>query len=137
MGVEMSKSPRSLEEPIQALLEKIRLLAIRWRPLILILITIYVSTFEVIEHPNFLTDDKHDFYKEISIYYSLLFLAAIMFEIALRAARIKNQTIKILDARHNLSMQLSAAKDWDDVVRTLMFTPPLSFQLQPPHYLNI
>ncbi len=86
-----------------------------------------MSTFEVIEHPNFLTDDKHDFYKEIAIYYSLLFLAAIMFEIALRAARIKNQTIKILDARHNLSMQLSAAKDWDDVVSKVLRYPASIF----------
>jgi signal transduction histidine kinase len=110
-------------------LEKTRLITIKQRRWIILLIAIYVSVFEIIEHPNFLTDNKHDFYKEIGIYYSLIFLAMVMLEIALRAGKIKNQTIRILDARHNLSMQLSAAKEWEDVVSRVLQYPASILQV--------
>jgi signal transduction histidine kinase len=103
--------------------EKLQPFLYHWRGLFIILAIIYVSVFEIIEHPNFLTDNKHDFFKEIGVYYSLIFIAAIMFELALRAGRIKNQTISIVNARHNLSLQLSSAKDWDEVVTRVLQYP--------------
>lgn len=114
---------RSIIDRIRPTFEKVRHFLIRWRRVILLLVTIYVGIFELLEHPDFLTDNTYYFFKEIALYYSLIFIAAVMIELAIKAAIVKNQTIRILDARHKLSMHLSAAKDWDEVVTRVLQYP--------------
>ena len=102
---------------------KIQDFLIHWRIVILLLASIFLGVFELIEHPDFLTDNSLYFFKEIALYYTLIAITAIMVEVAIKAVITKNQTIDILDARHTLSMKLIAAKDWDDVVTRVVQYP--------------
>jgi signal transduction histidine kinase len=105
------------------LFDKIRNFLLRWRIVVLLFATTFLGIFEIIEHPDFLTDNSYYFFKEIAFYYTLIAITAVMVEVAIKAVIAKNQTIKILDARHNLSMQLISAKNWEDVVTRVIQYP--------------
>ena len=96
---------------------------IRWHNVLLILLAIFVSAFEINEHPDFLTNTDHYFFKELALYYSLIIIALVMIELTIKAVRIKNQTINILDTRHTLGMQLAAANDWDETLTKVLQFP--------------
>ena len=104
-------------------LVKLQHFFIRFRLALLITAAISIVAFELVEHPDFLTEDTAYFFKEVSIYISLIIMVMVLVELTLRANVAKNQIIKILDARHNLSMQLTAAKDWDEVVTKILQYP--------------
>lgn len=119
----MTISLHSTLDGTRPFFEKVARFIVRWRIAILLLSSILVGIFELIEHPDFLVDDTYYFFKEIALYYILIFIIAIMVELAIKASIIKNQTIRILDARHNLSMQLISAKNWDEVVDEVLKYP--------------
>ncbi len=119
----MILSLRSIKNRTRPFFDKVQHTFIQWRIAILVIASIFVATFELIEHPDFLTDDTFYFFKEIALYFTLIFIIAIVVELAIRASIIKNQTIKILDARHNLSLQLISAKDWEEVVTRVLQYP--------------
>lgn len=119
----MVLSLQSIKNWTRPLFEKIQHFLLRGRIVILLLVTIFLGIFELIEHPDFLTDNSLYFFKEIALYYSLIAITAIMVEVAIKAVIAKNQTIKILDARHDLSLQLISAKDWESVVTRVIQYP--------------
>lgn len=105
--------------------KKIQHYLIQWRWLIISIISIGLATFEIIEHPDFRTDSTAYFFKELALYYGLIIIIAVMIEQVIQANKAKNQAINVLDVRHNLSMQLIAAKDWDEVVTRIIQYPSL------------
>jgi nitrate/nitrite-specific signal transduction histidine kinase len=122
----MVVSPRIIEWMLSSA-RKIQHRVVQWRLLIMLCVASTILFFELIEHPDFLYDDSLYFFKEIAAYFGLIIIIMIMLELNIKANIIKNQTIKILDARHYLSMQLTAAKDWNEVVaRVLQY--PSTFQ---------
>ena len=96
---------------------------LRWRKVILAGLTLSIGVMEIFEHPDLFLEEEPYFYLELGIYIGLLFIAAIMIDIAIRAVEIKNQTINILDTRRNLSMQFSGAKDWDETLKIVLQYP--------------
>lgn len=123
LGEDMVHSLRYRINKFRPLVGKVQNFFIRWRLVVLLLVTIFVGVFEVMEHPDFLTDDTHYFFTEIAMYYTLIAVTALMVELAVKAVISKNQTIMILDARHILSMQLISAKDWEEVVNGVLQYP--------------
>ena len=107
----------------RSFLVKLQHFIIRFRFALLITAAISIIAFELVEHPDFLTEDTSYFFKEVFIYLSLMIMVIVLIELTLRANVAKNQTIKILDARHNLSMQLISAKNWGDVVTRVIQYP--------------
>ena len=119
----MVLTQQSIKNLTRPFFDKIRNFLIRWRIVILLFATTFLGIFEIIEHPDFLTDNSYYFFKEIALYYTLIAITAVMVEVAIKAVIAKNQTIKILDARHNLSMQLISAKNWEEVVSRVIQYP--------------
>ncbi|OGO60664.1 MAG: hypothetical protein A2032_06600 [Chloroflexi bacterium RBG_19FT_COMBO_49_13] len=119
----MDTTLHNLKYKTISILDKAYNLLYQLRLLVLILIATFIIAIEIYEHPNFLTDRSRIFFIEVSIYYAFFLIAALMFELAMRASIAKNQTIIILDARHNLSQKLSAANDWDEVVTRVLQYP--------------
>ena len=113
----------SIIDRIRLYMRKIQLFLIRWRKLFLVALTFSISIMEIIEHPDFFIEEQPYFYLELGIYIGLLFLASLMIDIAIRAVEVKNQAINILDVRHNLSLLLTTAKDWDEVVTKVLEYP--------------
>ena len=120
---------QSIKNRTRPLFDKIRNFLLRWRIVILLFATTFLGVFEIIEHPDFLTDNSYYFFKEIALYYTLIAITAVMVEVAIKAVITKNQTIDILDAHHTLSMKLIAAKDWDDVVTRVVQYPASILQV--------
>jgi len=116
-------SLRSIIDRTRPLVGKVQNFLIRWRGVVLISVTIFIAVFELTEHSDFLTDNTFYFFKEISLYIGLIIIIALMVELTIKASIIKNRTIRILDTRHNLSMQLIAAKDWEEVVTKVLLYP--------------
>lgn len=123
LGEDMVDSLRSRINKFRPLVGKVQNFLIRWRIVVLLLVTIFVGVFEVMEHPDFLTDSSLYFFKEIAMYYTLIAVTAVMVELTIKSVIVKNQTIMILDARHNLSLQLISAKDWEEVVTRVVKYP--------------
>jgi signal transduction histidine kinase len=119
----MALSAQSINNWTRQVIVKTQPFLIRWRFVILLSISIALGIFELIEHPDFLTDNTLYFFKEMTLYYGLIIITAIMIEIALKSMIAKNQTIRILDIRHILSRQLIASKDWDEVVTKVLQFP--------------
>jgi signal transduction histidine kinase len=101
----------------------LRDLLLRWRHVLFALVAIVLIIFEANEHPKFLTDPDHNYFTEIGVYLTLILISGIFLEILLRSINEKNLTLSILDARHQLSLQLSAAQDWEELVSLVLQYP--------------
>ena len=98
-------------------------LMIRWRRYILSLIAIAVLVFEIFEHPNFLSEFNRFFWIEVGGFFTLIFAAGVILEILIRSIAAKNLAFRILDARHNLSVKITSAKNWDEVIGIVVQFP--------------
>lgn len=98
-------------------------LLLRWRHVVLALVAIILIIFETFEHPDFLKDPSHNFFIEIGIYLTLVLTSGLFLEILIRSIKDKNLALGILNARHQLSLQLTAAKDWEEVVSLVLQYP--------------
>ena len=95
----------------------------RWRYPILVFVAIILVVFEVREHLGLITDSDNSFIVEIALYLSIPVIVGLFLEILIRANREKKLAFYILSERHNLSMQLTAARDWDEVVTRVLHYP--------------
>jgi len=96
---------------------------LRWRIPVLIFVALILVIFEFKEHYGLLTETENNFSIEIGIYLSMPCIVGVFLEILIRANREKRLAFYILSERHNLSMQLTAARDWDEVVSRVLQYP--------------
>jgi len=96
---------------------------LRWRIPVLVFAALLLILFEFKEHHGLLTDSENNFVVEIGIYLSIPIIVGLFLEILTRANREKKLAFYILSERHNLSMQLTAARDWDEVVSRVLQYP--------------
>lgn len=94
-----------------------------WRWPVIAVIGIGIIVLEVFEHPNaFRLFDPH-FTGEVIFLEGLLIVVGITIGSLLKSIREKTTTVHILESKNNLSQQLTAAQDWDQVTELLVDFP--------------
>jgi nitrate/nitrite-specific signal transduction histidine kinase len=95
----------------------------RWRKHILALMAFVLVTFEFIEHNSFFGTVSPVSLFEIGIYILLVFIIGLQLEFLIVTIAEKEQALHILDARHQLAIQLAHTRDWGDLVNQILQYP--------------
>ncbi|MBP1694172.1 MAG: histidine kinase [Chloroflexi bacterium] len=90
-----------------------------WRWWIIGAVGVFILLFEIvesIEHPQV------DFYHiiEILLFYSLLVLIGLLFGRLYRSMKAQFQTTKLLETKHQVSLQFAHALDWDELTENIL-----------------
>ena len=97
------------------------ILVLRWP--ILAVIGIWYLIIELLEHPGALMRWDSTFATEIIILESLIIIVGLAIGWLANIIREKNSTLNILEAKNELSQQLTAASDWDQMTTLLVEYP--------------
>ena len=104
------------------------ILMLRW-PVIAV-IGIWYLYVELVEHPGALVRWDSTFVIEVIIIESLMILVGVIIGWFVNTIRINNSTLRILEAKNDLSQQLTAASDWDQMTTLLVEYPRIILPLK-------
>ncbi len=94
---------------------------IKWRWYIAALFVLALITLEFVEHDSWGANIFYDL--EFIIFFTTVLVATILFELLARSNRKLNATLRILDTKHRLNLELSQEEDWDTLTARLAEFP--------------
>ena len=94
---------------------------LRWP--IIIVIGIWIFVVEWVEHPDVLEGGDKTFLYEVIVLEALLLTVGVAIGWLVKIVREKSSMVKILEAKNELSQQLTAADDWDQMTTLLVEYP--------------
>lgn len=97
------------------------ILMLRWP--VIALVGIWILVVELLEHREVLTRWDPTFISEVLILEGILILVGVAIGWLVKTIREKNSTLRILEAKNELSRQLTTASDWDQMTTLLVEYP--------------
>lgn len=97
------------------------ILMLRWP--VIIIIGIWILVVELLEHPDVLENGDKTFLYEVIILETLLVVVGVAIGWLVKTVREKSSMVNILEAKNELSQQLTSADDWDQMTTLLAEYP--------------
>lgn len=97
------------------------ILMLRW-PVIAV-VGIWILVVEMLEHPSALSRGDTTFLSEVIILESLIIMVGVAIGWLVKTIREKTSALNILESKNDLSQQLTAARDWDQMTTLLVEYP--------------
>ena len=95
----------------------------RWRWVVIGFIGLGLFTIEVYEHIELSFLNQPMQIGEVFLYATLLICTGLFLELFVRLNRVHQRTLKILEYKHNLSLELTMANDWNSLTARLAELP--------------